>query len=281
MVTSLMEPMQCGDERRNAALLDASHPLNGVDYVEYRRDTGVVPGDPHEHRLEVTFLKPPDPTLVASSFQLVGGVRIVGVQVTEIEPATGNPLRLFLYVDRRGDFSTYYLHVDHPSIDDHRSDAAVDFRAGCPTEFDCRPRVDCPPEDLQQPALDYLAKDYQSFRRMMLDLIPGRNPNWTERNPADVGIALVELFAYAGDYLSYFQDAVGTEAYLDSCQHRARYPTLHAHQRPAARRVGAARRHHSIGACRVRQRSRARRCSGVRNHGADSRRTRAQRAADP
>jgi hypothetical protein len=220
MVTSLMEPMQCGDERRNAALLDASHPLNGVDYVEYRRDTGVVPGDPHEHRLEVTFLKPPDPTLVASSFQLVGGVRIVGVQVTEIEPATGNPLRLFLYVDRRGDFSTYYLHVDHPSIDDHRSDAAVDFRAGCPTEFDCRPRVDCPPEDLQQPALDYLAKDYQSFRRMMLDLIPGRNPNWTERNPADVGIALVELFAYAGDYLSYFQDAVGTEAYLDSCQHR-------------------------------------------------------------
>ena len=43
MVTSLMEPMQCGDERRNAALLDASHPLNGVDYVEYRRDTGESP----------------------------------------------------------------------------------------------------------------------------------------------------------------------------------------------------------------------------------------------
>jgi hypothetical protein len=73
---------------------------------------------------------------------------------------------------------------------------------------------------LDEPALDYLAKDYQSFRRLMLDLIPERNPGWIERLPADLGIALVELFAYVGDYLSYYQDAAGTEGYLDSCLHR-------------------------------------------------------------
>ena len=37
-------------------------------------------------------------------------------------------------------------------------------------------------------------------------------PDWKERHIPDVGIALVELFAYTGDYLSYYQDAVATEA---------------------------------------------------------------------
>jgi len=52
-----------------------------------------------------------------------------------------------------------------------------------------------------------LAKDYSSFRRLLIDLIPQLNPNWLERNPSDLGIALLELLAYEGDYLSYFQDA--------------------------------------------------------------------------
>ena len=46
------------------------------------------------------------------------------------------------------------------------------------------------------------------------------NPDWVERNPADLGIALVELLAYEGDRLSYFQDAVANEAYLDTVRTR-------------------------------------------------------------
>ncbi len=45
-------------------------------------------------------------------------------------------------------------------------------------------------------------------------------PDWKERNPADLGIALVELMAYIGDYLSYYQDAVATEAYLETARRR-------------------------------------------------------------
>ena len=45
-------------------------------------------------------------------------------------------------------------------------------------------------------------------------------PEWRERNPADLGITLVELLAYAGDQLSYQQDAVATEAYLGSARKR-------------------------------------------------------------
>ena len=45
-------------------------------------------------------------------------------------------------------------------------------------------------------------------------------PDWRERNPADLGITLVELLAYVGDQLSYQQDAVATEAYLNSARKR-------------------------------------------------------------
>jgi hypothetical protein len=47
-----------------------------------------------------------------------------------------------------------------------------------------------------------------------------RAPDWQERHPADIGIVLVEILAYAADYLSYFQDAVGTEAYLSTARLR-------------------------------------------------------------
>jgi hypothetical protein len=45
-------------------------------------------------------------------------------------------------------------------------------------------------------------------------------PGWRERSAADIGIALVELLAYTGDYLSYYQDSVGTEAYLGTSRRR-------------------------------------------------------------
>ena len=44
----------------------------------------------------------------------------------------------------------------------------------------------------------------------MLDRMSALMPQWRERNPADLGVALVEVLAYVGDYLSYQQDAVAT-----------------------------------------------------------------------
>ena len=38
--------------------------------------------------------------------------------------------------------------------------------------------------------------------------------------PSDLQVALVELMAYAGDRLSYYQDAVATEAYLGTARKR-------------------------------------------------------------
>ncbi len=220
MVISRNNQVWCEDERRSGDLLAPTHPLNGLDFVEFVREPGAPPQQ--QYRLEAVFLKLPPVALVGApeAFEVLGGVRVVGVRVLAVETDPGNSLRLRVFVDRDGDFSTYVLRVSDPDLDPERSEARFSFKAGCPSGFDCRATPECPPASLDEPSLDYLAKDYQSFRRLMLDLIPARNPDWIERLPADLGIALVEMFAYVGDYLSYYQDAVGTEGYLDTCLHR-------------------------------------------------------------
>ena len=72
----------------------------------------------------------------------------------------------------------------------------------------------------QQPSIDYLAKDYQSFRQLMLDRLSATLPDWPERHAPDLGIAIVEALAYVADYLSYYQDGVATEAYLGTARRR-------------------------------------------------------------
>ena len=221
MVVSRNRMIGCEDERRSGILSDPAHPLNGIDFIEYHRNPLAPVGQ--RFRLEVTFLKdiPAAPAITVDDIQLLGGIRIVGIRILSVQPDPGESNRLRVFLDQEGDFSSYVLRVDHAEIDLERSEARFGFKTGCPTEFDCRVEPDCPPDVLDEPALDYLAKDYQSFRRLMVDLISQRNPGWQERLPADLGMALVELLAYAGDYLSYFQDAgPGTEGYLDTCLHR-------------------------------------------------------------
>ncbi len=70
------------------------------------------------------------------------------------------------------------------------------------------------------PVIDYTARDYDTIRKLLLDRLALTTPDWAERNPADLGTTLVELLAYTGDQISYQQDAVATEAYLDTARRR-------------------------------------------------------------
>ena len=45
-----------------------------------------------------------------------------------------------------------------------------------------RPCRRCPPDAGREPEIDYLAKDYASFRRLMLDRLASLVPDWRERN---------------------------------------------------------------------------------------------------
>ena len=66
----------------------------------------------------------------------------------------------------------------------------------------------------------YLARDYESLRQLIVDRMAQTMPAWTETHAADIGITLIEILAYVGDDLSYYQDAVATEAYLATARRR-------------------------------------------------------------
>lgn len=71
------------------------------------------------------------------------------------------------------------------------------------------------------PAIDYTDKDFASFRRALFELATLRLPEWTDRSPADIGVLLVDLFAYLGDVISYHQDRLASEQFLATAVERA------------------------------------------------------------
>ena len=215
----------CEDERRRAALREHT-TLMGIDYLEVSAD---------QHELHVFFVPAETgvnktivpPNLALRDVEITGGTRITNVRVTSVEPDEQNGKIVVTVTDDEdqtngvGDFSPYVLSlVDVPDVDPLFSQVTFSFKVECPTEFDCEPDRECPVEALPEPELDYMAKDYASFRRLVLDRLSALIPGWEERNPADLQITLVELLAYVGDYLSYEQDAVATEAYLGTARRR-------------------------------------------------------------
>ncbi|MET0646938.1 MAG: putative baseplate assembly protein [Pyrinomonadaceae bacterium] len=208
--------------------------LNGIDYVEVVDAEAEHPSE-RQRLLKVFFVKPLAPgRLVAANISIEGGERIRDIKVERVvpdgvtPPPAGHPPNLLeVWVDRPGDFSTYTLRlVDEGgrpvgSFDPLLSAVAFSFKVECPDDFDCRARVTCPPERAEEPEIDYLAKDYDSFRRLMLDRFSVLMPEWGERNAADLGVVLVEMLAYVGDHLSYQQDAIATEAYLGTARRRS------------------------------------------------------------
>ena len=158
--------------------------------------------------------------------RIEGGERVIDPTVTGGDTGRRHARRRRLR--QPGDFSPYILRLvtgpldDNPPADIDRllSEIEFSFKVDCETTFDCKPERECVDELPLEPQIDYLAKDYASFRRLMLDRLAVLVPDWRERSAADLGITLVELLAYVGDHLSYFQDAVATEAYLGTARRR-------------------------------------------------------------
>jgi hypothetical protein len=70
------------------------------------------------------------------------------------------------------------------------------------------------------PRIDYTHKDYASLREAMLELATEKLPAWTDHSPNDLGVLLLELFAYMGDIMLYYQDRIANESYLDTAVER-------------------------------------------------------------
>jgi hypothetical protein len=189
---------------------------DGIDYVEV---------DPLDHtRLTVGLINPmpaagpwgldANPSLAT----VTGGEKVRGIRVLSVTVA--DPTTLKVVVDKPGDFSPYTLEVGVADLDPVLRRTVFSFMAACPSDLDCVDECDNTVIDDDGPALDLLSKDYQSFRRMLLDLVALRHPSQTEQDAADLGITLLELLAAYGDELSYQQDAAFAEAYLDTARRR-------------------------------------------------------------
>ena len=214
----------CSQKNRRALVLQSAS-LNGIDYLEVSKGD-----DGCGKELLITMLKDARSlTLGPPQVQITGGTGASQVTVVSVSAGTdAAPKVVTVELNQSGDFSTYTLAlVANPSttdppanIDPQLATVSFSFKAGCPTVADCLPCNCCPPDTTPEPDINYLAKDFSGFRQVMVDRMAVLAPAWSETHESDIGIALVELLAYAADHLSYQQDAVGTEAYLGTARSR-------------------------------------------------------------
>lgn len=223
----------CQNEQRREAVRQHK-ALNGLDYLEVGKSGSGDASLENQRFLRVYFLGKSPVELDETNVRIEGGRRIRDIRVTEVKVQHYESIELDDYmevtVDRPGDFSTYTLQVvepeegggwrPHSGFDPRYDRVDFSFKVDCPSDLDCKPITACPPELANEPAINYLAKDYASFRQLILDRLALVMPEWKERHVPDLGIALVEVLAYVGDHLSYYQDAVATEAYLDTARRR-------------------------------------------------------------
>jgi hypothetical protein len=218
----------CGNERRRSAVAAPGAPagLTGIDYVT------VDQGPPLT--LTVELVKPvtlPAGSVTDQTVEIRGGVRFPGPSgtVTTAGPA-GQVARLIVTfpADVQTDFSAYTVRLvkgaTDPTpptwIDPRLSQVDFSFKVDCPSDFDCASVAPPPPAPAVDPPFDYRARDYQGFRRLLLDRLTALVPGYSGDNPADFTTTLVEVLAYHADHTSYRLDWCGTEAFHGTARSR-------------------------------------------------------------
>jgi Baseplate J-like protein len=228
-------------ELRRLEVLRRSGSKNAIEFLEVL-DHAAPPGVPRQRTLFVRLLRPAT-TLTTDNLRITGGTRIptVGIEWVapadplppQAEPGLGDgldelPRTLVIRTASSGDFSRYTLAIVANSGTDNApadfdpllSRIEFSFKVECPADLDCDAPLPCASPPVDPPRIDYLAKDYAGFRRLMLDRLSLLVPGWQERSAADLGVTLVELLAFAADTLSYRQDVIANEAYLNTARQR-------------------------------------------------------------
>ncbi|MEJ2664561.1 MAG: hypothetical protein P8107_11050 [Spirochaetia bacterium] len=140
----------------------------------------------------------------------------------ERNDAAGKYLRITLpLVPGAYRFDQYELSVNHDKIDHYYRKLKFTFQAGCPSKVDCKPEaLFCPPSAERDFIIDYMSRDFSSFRRALLEYASRRYPLWQDRLEADLGMLLVDVMSALGDEMAYYQDRIAREAYLETAVQR-------------------------------------------------------------
>jgi hypothetical protein len=250
---------RCCNENRKAAVLGStslgSAALNGIDYLEVLDHAAIPLHSPRQRTLLLHCLNPVPTDLTPSNVLIQGGESITAIAIQWIAPATPAPSDatadeqayftalpnaaniLVVRTAEYGDFSPYTLRLVNDAgqaledsfaiteiltgFDPQLAEVTFSFKVECGPSFDCAPAPpDCALAPPTPPPINYLAKDYGGFRGIMLDRLNQLLPNWGATSEADIGVMLAELVSYVGDYLSYQQDAIATEAYIETARSR-------------------------------------------------------------
>jgi hypothetical protein len=211
----------CCNENRKAAIL-GNPTINGIDYLEVLDHDAIPLASPRQRTLLIHFLNPIPKTLGTTNILISGGESITGIAVQWVAPATNPPAPplanaqeaayfsalpdaakvLVVRVNEAGDFSPYTLRLVNDAaqaredtfeltetligFDPELSEVEFSFKVECGPDFDCAPQSpDCPPDLPAPPPINYLAKDYGSFRTVLLDRLNQLLPNWGATTEAD------------------------------------------------------------------------------------------------
>jgi hypothetical protein len=71
------------------------------------------------------------------------------------------------------------------------------------------------------PQIDYVSRDYTAILTDLTAIAKQFNPTWAVSDPTDIGVALLETFAYVGDILSFYTDRMASEGFLGTASQRA------------------------------------------------------------
>ena len=69
-------------------------------------------------------------------------------------------------------------------------------------------------------SVDYTDKDFDALRARLIALIKSVFPDWTDFDVASFGNLLVELYAFVGDVLTFYQDNLARESRLVTATQR-------------------------------------------------------------
>ena len=227
------------------AILACLTPFNGIRMVLVSVDATTNQASLDVHFYNRNYFEDMV-TAGATLFPISGGHRVIAgpatgqIQVTPGIDQDPEQAILRLTVEPIGDYSTYTLSINtqsHPDIqiDPLFSEIDFKFRPGC-FSIDCAPEWDPAPVPKDNPNIDYLVKDYESFKHTLIAAMMQRVPDWRPSSEADLDQVLLELFCVAADELSDYQDRVMNEAYLISARKRvslarhARLMDYHIHQ---------------------------------------------------
>src|SRR6266446_2484345 len=148
---------------------------------------------------------------------------VVPLPPAELPPWTVIDGRSVLRVNtvEPGDFSRYRFRLNHPQIDPYFEEVGFSFKANCPSLLDCAPPAhECPDDRWVDFPVNYLARDFWSFRQALLDFASECYPDWQDRLEADFGIMLAELMSAMGDEFAYVQDRIAREASFETASQR-------------------------------------------------------------